>query len=181
MLHDSLMASTRAQVLYTGQKFPIGKNAPYGNRSQNSDEVGVFGHGYTYAGHPVGAAVSLQALDIYDEIDLIGHVCKVSPRFLERCHAMVHHPLVAEVRGVGLFCGFELMKDAKTREPFDPALKVGELVQNFAHDRGLYLRAIGDRMSFMPPLIINQEEIDIATDRFKGALDDAWQVVRTRT
>ena len=61
-----------------------------------------------------------------------------------------------------------------------PALKVGELVQNFAHDRGLYLRAIGDRMSFMPPLIINEDEIDIATERFKGALDDAWAVVRTK-
>ena len=100
------------------------------------DEVGVFGHGYTYAGHPVGAAVSLEALDIYDEIDLVGHVRKVSKRFLERCHAMSDHPLVAEVRGVGLFCGFELMKDARAREPFDPTWKVGELVQNFAHDRG---------------------------------------------
>ena len=66
---------------------------------------------------------------------------------------------MAEVRGVGLFCGFELMKDAKAREPFDPSWKVGELVQNFAHDRGLYLRAIGDRMSFMPPLIIDESEI----------------------
>jgi 4-aminobutyrate--pyruvate transaminase len=72
------------------------------------------------------------------------------------------------------------MKDAKTRVPFDPAWKVGELVQNFAHDRGLYLRAIGDRMSFMPPLIINDDEIDIAADRFKGALDDALAVVKAR-
>ncbi|UWQ93674.1 aminotransferase class III-fold pyridoxal phosphate-dependent enzyme (plasmid) [Rhodobacteraceae bacterium M382] len=150
----------------------------YADMMKNSDEMGTFGHGYTYAGHPVGAAVSLEALDIYDEIDLVGHVRKVSKGFLEKCYAMQDHPLVAEVRGVGLFCGFELMKDAKTREPFDPSWKVGELVQNFAHDRGLYLRAIGDRMSFMPPLIINDDEIEIATERFKGALDDAWAVVR---
>jgi 4-aminobutyrate--pyruvate transaminase len=44
----------------------------------------------------------------------------------------------------------------------------------------LYLRAIGDRMSFMPPLIINDDEIDIAADRFKGALDDALAVVKAR-
>ncbi|WP_406651383.1 aminotransferase (plasmid) [Aliisedimentitalea scapharcae] len=150
----------------------------YADMMKNSDEMGTFGHGYTYAGHPVGAAVSLEALDIYDEIDLVGHVRKVSKGFLEKCYAMQDHPLVAEVRGVGLFCGFELMKDVKTREPFDPSWKVGELVQNFAHDRGLYLRAIGDRMSFMPPLIINDDEIEIATERFKGALDDAWAVVR---
>ncbi|MGB0966926.1 MAG: aminotransferase [Halocynthiibacter sp.] len=150
----------------------------YADMMKNSDEMGTFGHGYTYAGHPVGAAVSLEALDIYDEIDLVGHVRKVSQPFLEKCYAMQDHPLVAEVRGVGLFCGFELMKDAKTREPFDPSWKVGELVQNFAHDRGLYLRAIGDRMSFMPPLIISEDEIAIATERFKGALDDAWAVVK---
>lgn len=164
--------------------FPISalmfKDEMYADMMRNSDKVGVFGHGYTYAGHPVGAAVSLEALDIYDEMDLVGHVRKVSKRFLERCHAMADHPLVAEVRGVGLFCGFELMKDAQAREPFDPGWKVGELVQNFAHDRGLYLRAIGDRMSFMPPLIINEEEIDVATERFLGAMDDAWEVVRGR-
>ena len=110
----------------------------------------------------------------------MGHVRKVSARFLEKCHEMSDHPLVAEVSGVGLFCGFELMKDAKAREAFDPTWKVGELVQNFAHDRGLYLRAISDRMSFMPPLIINEDEVDIVTERFKGALDDAWGVVRGR-
>jgi len=164
--------------------FPISalmfKDELYAAMMKNSDEVGVFGHGYTYAGHPVGAAVALETLDIYDEIDLLGHVRRVSQRFLARCQAMADHPLVAEVRGVGLFCGFELMKNAQRREPFDPAWKVGELVQNFAHDRGLYLRAIGDRISFMPPLIIDEEEIDIATERFRGALDDAWQIVRGR-
>lgn len=164
--------------------FPVSalmfKDEMYADMMKNSDEVGVFGHGYTYAGHPVGAAVALEALDIYDEIDLVGHVRKVSETFLARCHALADHPLVAEVRGTGLFCGFELMKDAVKREPFDPSWKVGELVQNFAHDRGLYLRAIGDRMSFMPPLIINEDEIGIAADRFNGALDDAWAVVRGR-
>lgn len=164
--------------------FPVSalmfKDEMYADMMKNSDEVGVFGHGYTYAGHPVGAAVALEALDIYDEIDLVGHVRKVSETFLARCHALADHPLVAEVRGTGLFCGFELMKDAVKREPFDPSWKVGELIQNFAHDRGLYLRAIGDRMSFMPPLIINEDEIGIAADRFKDALDDAWSVVRGR-
>lgn len=164
--------------------FPISalmfKEDLYAEMIKNSDEVGVFGHGYTYAGHPVGAATALETLAIYEEVDLVGHVRRVSQRFLERCYALSDHPLVAEVRGVGLFCGFELMKDARRREPFDPAWKVGELVQNFAHSRGLYLRAIGNRMSFMPPLIINEEEIDVAADRFKLALDDAWEIVRKK-
>lgn len=164
--------------------FPISalmfKDELYQDMIRNSDEVGVFGHGYTYAGHPVGAAVALEALDIYDEIDLIGHVQKVSRRFLDLCYALSDHPLVGNANGVGLFCGFELMRSKATREPFDPRWKVGELVQNKAHERGLYLRAIGDRMSFMPPLIIDEAEIDDAVSRFKGALDDAWAIVRDR-
>ena len=73
----------------------------YQDMVRNSDEVGVLGHGYTYAGHPVGAAVALEALAIYDEIDLIGHVRRVSKRFLERCEALLDHPLVGDVRGIG--------------------------------------------------------------------------------
>lgn len=72
------------------------------------------------------------------------------------------------------------MEDATTREPFDTASKVGEIVQNFARDQGLYLRTIGDLISFMPPSIINEEEIGIVANRFLGALDDAWEVVRDR-
>ena len=151
----------------------------YTDMIANADEVGVFGHGYTYAGHPVGCAVALEALSIYEEIELIGHVRRVSPRFLARCEALREHPLVGDVRGIGLFCGLELMKDGKKRVPFDPALKIGELVQDRAHDRGLYLRAIGDRISFMPPLIISESEIDEAVDRFKLGLDDAWELANT--
>lgn len=164
--------------------FPISalmfKDEIYTDMLKNSDEVGVFGHGYTYAGHPVGCAVALEALAIYDEIDLVGHVRKVSPYFLSGCEALSEHPLVGDVRGVGLFCGFELMRDARRREPFDPSWRVGELVQDFAHDRGLYLRAIGDRISFMPPLIISLSEIEDAIGRFKAALNDAWAVVKGR-
>ena len=76
----------------------------------NSDDVGVLGHGFTYSGHPVGAAVALEALDIYDEIDLIGHVKWVSSRFLSSCESLMEHPLVGDARGIGLFCGIELVK-----------------------------------------------------------------------
>lgn len=164
--------------------FPISalmlKDDLYQDMIRNADEVGVFGHGYTYAGHPVGAAVALETLAIYDEIDLVGHVRTVGPRFVDRCKALIEHPLVGDVRGLGLFCGFELVRDKRTRAPFDPSWKVGERVQNAAHDRGLYLRAIGDRISFMPPLIIAESEIDEAVSRFAGALDDAWGSLRTR-
>ena len=82
--------------------------------------------------------------------------------------------LVGEVSGVGLFAGVELVRDKKTREPFEPSLKVGTRVQEFAKQRGLYLRCLGDRMRLMPPLIIGADEVDDLLARFAGALDDAW-------
>ncbi len=152
----------------------------YADMTKNSDEVGVLGHGFTYAGHPVGAAVALEALDIYEEIDLVGHVRKVSARFLDRCYELRDHPLVGDVRGIGLFCGFELVRDKATREQYDQALKVGVRVQDAAHENGLYLRSIPvDRISFMPPLIISESEIDDAVSRLKAALDTVWEGLRT--
>jgi 4-aminobutyrate--pyruvate transaminase len=148
---------------------------------KNSDQAGVLGHGFTYAGHPVGAAVALEALSIYDDIDLVGQVQKVSRPFLAGCEALMEHPLVGDVRGIGLFCGLQLVQDKASRTLWDPKLKVGTMVQDRAHARGLYLRSIPpDRISFMPPLIISRDEVAEATAILKAALDDVWEEVRGR-
>ena len=71
------------------------------------------------------------------------------------------------------------MADKAKRVPFEPGLKVGVRVQDAAHERGLYLRSIPpDRISFMPPLIIDEGEIDEAVDIFKSALDAVWDEIR---
>jgi 4-aminobutyrate--pyruvate transaminase len=151
----------------------------YQDMMLGADEVGVLGHGFTYSGHPVGAAIALETLDIYQEIDLIGHVRTVSAHFLDRCRELMDHPLVGDARGIGLFCGIELVEDKKTRRQYDRALKVGQQVQDAAHARGLYLRSIPpDRISFMPPLIISQPEIDDAVAILKQALDDVWLALK---
>ncbi len=171
--------STSCAKALTAAFFPMSalmfKEDFYQDMIQNSDEVGVLGHGFTYSGHPVGAAVALEALDIYDEIDLVGHVREVSPHFLDACRALMDHPLVGDARGIGLFCGIELVKDKRTREQYDPALKIGQRVQDAAHAGGLYLRSIPpDRISFMPPLIIEKTEIDDAIAILRKALDSVW-------
>src|SRR3546814_5681078 len=68
----------------------------------NSGKIGTFGHGFTYGGHPVAAAVALRALELYEERDILGHVNTVSPRFQARLRKLADHPLVGEARGVGL-------------------------------------------------------------------------------
>lgn len=138
-----------------------------------SKKIGTFGHGYTYGGHPVSCAVALETLKIYEEIDIVGMVRKVSPLLLDGLKKTEAHPLVGNARGVGLIAGVELMQNKDTRTPFPAERKVGQLVQDKCRAHGLIVRAIGDRVAFTPPLIINEEEIASLLDRFNRGLDDA--------
>ena len=70
-----------------------------------SRKLGNFAHGFTYAGHPVTTAVAMETLRIYEEIDMIGHVQRVGPYMQQALRRFADHPLVGEVRGVGLLCG----------------------------------------------------------------------------
>lgn len=134
---------------------------------------GTFGHGFTYGAHPVACAVALETLKIYEERDIVGQVRKVGPVMQAGLGKFRDHPLVGDVRGVGLFAGVELMKDPRARTPWAPEQKVGTMVQDHALRHGLIVRAIGDRIAFTPPLIITELQIDEMCRRFQRALDDA--------
>ena len=142
-----------------------------------SAERGVFAHGYTYSGHPVAAAVALETLTIYDEIDIVGHVRSVAGRFQERVRGFADHPLVGEVRGVGLVGATELVKNKATREPFAPSEGIGALIDRLCAKHGLITRPVGDSMCFAPPLIIREDEIDEMFDRYARALDDGLDLL----
>ena len=173
---DSISCAKALTAAFIPMSALMFKEDFYQDMVKNSDDVGVLGHGYTYSGHPVAAAVALEALNIYDEIKLVKHVRRQSEYFLEGCRALMDHPLVGDARGIGLFCGIELVKDKKTRKQYDAALKVGQRVQDAAHAHGLYLRSIApDRISFMPPLIIEKNEITEALTILKKALDSVYK------
>jgi 4-aminobutyrate--pyruvate transaminase len=137
-----------------------------------SDRFGNFAHGYTYAGHPVAAAVALEVQKIYAEIDIVGRAKRLGPLLQSTLGHLKEHPLVGDVRGTGLILGMELMRDGEKRIPFDPALKVGARVDDAAKRHGLILRVVGDRLVFAPPLIIEPHEIAEIGQRLERALDD---------
>lgn len=142
-----------------------------------SATVGVFGHGYTYSGHPLGCAIALETLKIYEERDIVGHVRNVSPAFLVGLHKFADHPLVGDTRGVGLIGAVELAENKHARKPFDPKRAVGAYLVRRAQEHGLILRAMGgDIIAFSPPLIITEPQINEMINRFERALDDtaAW-------
>jgi 4-aminobutyrate--pyruvate transaminase len=137
-----------------------------------SDKLGNFAHGFTYAGHPVAAAVALEVQKIYAEIDIVARAKRLGPLLQSALGQLKSHPLVGDVRGVGLILGMGLMRDGKRRLPFDAALNVGARVDAAAQQRGLLLRVIGDRLVFAPPLVIEAEEIEAIGERLERALDD---------
>ncbi len=142
-----------------------------------SAAVGVFGHGYTYSGHPLGCAIALETLKIYEERDILGHVRNVSPAFQAGLQKFAGHPLVGDVRSVGLIGAIELAEDKHARKPFDPKRGVGAYLVRRAQEHGLILRAMGgDIIAFSPPLIITESQITELLSRFSKALDDtaAW-------
>ncbi len=141
---------------------------------EGSRRYGSFGHGYTYGGHPVACAVAIETLKIYEERDIVGHVRDVAPTFLRGLEAFRGHPLVGDVRGVGLIAGVELMADKAARQPYPAAAGVGGRVQAACERHGLIVRAIGDRIAFTPPLILDHAEAAKLCARFGRGLDAAW-------
>lgn len=142
-----------------------------------SASVGVFGHGYTYSGHPLGCAIALETLKIYEERDIVGHVRNVAPAFQAGLRKFADHPLIGDVRGVGLIGAVELAENKHARKPFDPKRTVGAYLVRRAQEHGLILRVMGgDVISFSPPLIITEPQIQEMLQRFGKALDDtaAW-------
>jgi len=151
----------------------------YQGLADNSAKIGMFGHGHTYSAHPVAAAVGVETLKIYEERDILSHIRSVMPNLQDGLRRYADHPLVGEVRGVGLVGGVELVRDKATKAPFDPALRVGPYLAKAAESHGLIIRAMGDSMGFSPPLIISADEIDRLVDRFGKALDDTLAWVRS--
>jgi 4-aminobutyrate--pyruvate transaminase len=137
-----------------------------------SGQVGLFGHGFTYSGHPVAAAVALRTLEIYEERKLYQHVRRMTPRFQSRLQQLGEHPLVGEARGVGMVGAVEIVADKETKAAFDAKLAVGAKCMAFCQEHGLIVRAIGDAVAVCPPYIATEEQIEEIFDVFAKGLDD---------
>ncbi len=141
--------------------------------ADGSATIGTWGHGFTYSGHPVPAAVAVETLKIYDEMDIASHVRATGARLQEGLRRrFADHPLVGEVRGVGLVGAIELVTDKAAHKNFDPALKIGPRMIKLAEAEGVILRGLAnDTVAFSPPLIMTEDEIEEMLARAARALD----------
>ena len=142
-----------------------------------------FAHGFTFAGHPVAAAVALANLDVFEREDLCGHVLAKEGEFRGMLESLRELPIVGDVRGAGYFQAIELVKDKETKESFNDE-ESEKLLRGFLsgelYKRGLICRA-DDRgdpvIQLAPPLICDTEQFDEIHDVLSGVLTEAWDQV----
>ena len=144
----------------------------YDAMKSESEKIGLFVHGFTYGGHPLAAAVGLEALAIYKERNIIDHIRSVAPVLQDGLRRFANHPLVGETRGVGLVGAVEIVANKETKAPFEPAQGVLPYLIGRAQAHGLIVRMIADSVAFSPPLVITEAEIGEILTSFGKALDD---------
>jgi len=148
-----------------------------GDRVANSliADGGEFYHGFTYSGHPVAAAVALANLQIIDDEKLVEKVRDdTGPYLAKALSQLADHPLVGEVRSIGMLAAIELVKDKAGPVLFDPVGDVGVLCRDHAIAGGMMMRAVRDGMIMSPPLTFAHEDIDKAVGIAKIALDKTF-------
>jgi adenosylmethionine-8-amino-7-oxononanoate aminotransferase len=143
-----------------------------------------FVHGFTFAGHPIAAAIAMANLDLFEREDLCGHVLAKEGEFRAMLETLHDLPIVGDVRGAGYFQAIELVKDKETKEGFDDE-EAEELLRGYLsgelYRRGLICRA-DDRgdpvIQLAPPLIADTEQFEEIHDVLRGVLTDAWERVQ---
>jgi putrescine aminotransferase len=133
---------------------------------------GEFAHGLTYSGHPVACAAGLATLEVLRNTNVIEEAAEtLAPRLQSQLREFADHPIVGQVRGLGMFAAIELVRDKSSRERLAPASEAALFCRETANDLGLMVRQTGDAMIMAPPLVCDPEHIDMLIERLGQALD----------
>ena len=143
-----------------------------------SNQIGVFGHGFTYSGHPVCAAVALRNLELMEERGVFEHAAAVSMPFQERMNSLNDHPLIGETRGKGLLGAVEIVQDKASKAAYPVEAGVGVYCMSRCEANGLLLRPLGDSLAISPPLVITETQVNELFDKLEKSLNETldWTV-----
>lgn len=144
---------------------------PIAERLRDAD--GGLAHGFTYSGHPVAAAVALENLNILKREKLVERVAQdIGPYFRNALARLSDHPLVGEVRCLGLLGAVELIQDKARHILFDPPGVVAAVCRENMRARGIILRAVRDTLLIAPPFVVTHDQVDDIVDTLEAALND---------
>lgn len=139
------------------------------------------GHGFTYSGHPVSAAVALEVIRLYEEGGILENGRRSGRRFLDRLNAVRNHPLVGDARGRGLLGAIELVADKADRRPFGPEADVAGKLSRLTWENGVIVRCFANGViGFAPALCCSDDEIDQMFDRVEKSLDQLLETSEIR-
>lgn len=136
-------------------------------------DLKTFFHGHTYTGNPLACSVALASLKLYEQDRILENLQPKVTLFSERLSRLSAHRHVGQARHAGLMAGIELVRDQKTRRPYDWEEARGWAVCNEALRKGLILRPLGNVVVLMPPLCINLEELYTMLDIVENAIETA--------
>jgi len=143
------------------------------------NEFGEFYHGFTYSGHPVACAVALANLDIIENENLVQRSHDLGILLRGKLQdAIGGHPMVGEIRGLGLIGAIELVADKRTRRFFDKRGRIGTICRDYCFEGNVILRAVRDTMVFSPPLVISEPEIGLLVQRVTRAIEQTYARVK---
>ncbi len=136
----------------------------------------TFKHMYTYSAHPAGAAASLKNLEIMERENLVENARLRGEQLKDRLADMYdRHPIIGDVRGVGLIQGIEFVKDRETKEHFDTSAGLNTRLTEKLIDRGIWIRVPAFILPLAPPLIITADEIDALADAIDESITEVEQ------
>lgn len=142
------------------------------------DETGkaAIGHGYTYSGHPVGAAAALACLAETKRLDVPLNAAKRGTQMYEGCLRLQEkYELIGDVRGGhGLMTALELVSDRKTKTP--PARPVPLALQAAAYENGAMVRVSGPNVILSPALVISESEVETILSALDKGLAEASEL-----
>ncbi|WP_339849532.1 aminotransferase [uncultured Nisaea sp.] len=137
------------------------------------DAEGGLAHGFTYSGHPVAAAVALENLKILQREKLVERVAQdIGPYFQRALSRLAGHPLVGEVRSLGLLGAVELIQDKARHILFDPPGVVAAVCRENLRARGIIVRAVRDTLLIAPPFVVTHDQVDDIVDTLEAAFED---------
>jgi len=138
---DMMSLAKQLSSAYVPISAAVIKGDMYEAMIEPSNQVGVFGHGYTYSGHPLACAVALKTLEIYERDSIFEKASETGKYFQTQLRKLSDHPLVGEVRGEGLLAAIEMVADKETDEAFKGGA-VGAYCQQRCQEHGLIVRAV---------------------------------------
>jgi putrescine aminotransferase len=143
------------------------------------NDFGDFYHGFTYSGHPVACAVALANLDVIEKENLVQRAHDLGIKLRQKFQdAIGDHPMVGEIRGVGLIGAIELVADKHTRRFFEKRGRVGTICRDYCFEGNVIMRATRDTMLFSPPLVISESEVDLLVARASRAIEQTYARVK---